>query len=97
MRTSLPASRTPQIANGRQRFHTGEVAVRPQSLAQARRASCRHLSRQHATTPAWVRARGFPPKVIWLRLGNCSTAAVEQLLRRNAAADIERVVLELYG
>jgi predicted nuclease of predicted toxin-antitoxin system len=28
---------------------------------------------------------GFPPKVIWIRLGNCSTAAVEALLRtRNA-------------
>lgn len=24
---------------------------------------------------------GFPPKVIWLKLGNCSTLAVEQLLR----------------
>jgi predicted nuclease of predicted toxin-antitoxin system len=25
--------------------------------------------------------RGFPPKVIWIRLGNCSTAQVEHLLR----------------
>ena len=47
--------------------------------------------------------RGAPPKVVWLRLGNCSTAAVEQLLRQNFAsiaefvADTERVVLELYG
>ena len=24
--------------------------------------------------------RGFPPKVIWIRLGNCSTARVEQAL-----------------
>jgi predicted nuclease of predicted toxin-antitoxin system len=24
---------------------------------------------------------GFPPKVIWVRLGNCSTADVERLLR----------------
>ena len=47
--------------------------------------------------------RGSPPKVIWLRLGNCSTAAVEAVLRRNESvivdfvADAERVVLELYG
>jgi predicted nuclease of predicted toxin-antitoxin system len=47
--------------------------------------------------------RGSPPKVIWLRLGNCSTDAVDQILRRNVAviaefvADTERVVLELYG
>ena len=25
---------------------------------------------------------GDPPKVVWLRLGNCSTAQVESLLRR---------------
>jgi predicted nuclease of predicted toxin-antitoxin system len=25
--------------------------------------------------------RGFPPKVVWVRLGNCSTSDVEQLLR----------------
>jgi predicted nuclease of predicted toxin-antitoxin system len=26
---------------------------------------------------------GAPPKVIWLRLGNCTTAAVEMLLRNS--------------
>jgi len=24
---------------------------------------------------------GFPPKVIWIRRGNCSTSAIEQILR----------------
>ena len=28
-----------------------------------------------------VTLRGFPPKVVWLRLGNCTTAQVESLLR----------------
>lgn len=47
--------------------------------------------------------RGSPPKVVWLRLGNCSSAAVEKLLSRNFTviaefvADPQRVVLELYG
>lgn len=27
--------------------------------------------------------RGPPPKVVWIRLGNCSTADVAQLLRRH--------------
>lgn len=27
--------------------------------------------------------RGAPPKVVWVRLGNCSTAQVADLLRRN--------------
>lgn len=26
--------------------------------------------------------RGFPPKVIWIRLGNCSTSDIEQVLRQ---------------
>jgi predicted nuclease of predicted toxin-antitoxin system len=30
--------------------------------------------------------RGFPPKVIWLRTGNCTTAAVERLLRKHHQA-----------
>lgn len=25
---------------------------------------------------------GFPPKIIWIRLGNCSTAEVEDMIRR---------------
>lgn len=29
---------------------------------------------------------GFPPKVIWLRLGNCTTAQVEASLRQNRDA-----------
>jgi predicted nuclease of predicted toxin-antitoxin system len=28
---------------------------------------------------------GYPPKVIWIALGNCSTRAVEALLRRRLA------------
>jgi predicted nuclease of predicted toxin-antitoxin system len=26
---------------------------------------------------------GFPPKVIWIRRGNCTTTAIEQILRRH--------------
>ncbi len=29
---------------------------------------------------------GQPPKVVWIRLGNCSTSDVEELLRRDFAA-----------
>lgn len=27
--------------------------------------------------------RGFPPKVIWIRRGNCKTQAIEAILRRH--------------
>jgi predicted nuclease of predicted toxin-antitoxin system len=33
--------------------------------------------------------RGSPPKVIWLHIGNCSTAEIEALLRRFAVAIAE--------
>ena len=26
---------------------------------------------------------GFPPKVVWIRLGNCTTAEVEQVIRKD--------------
>src|SRR5947207_12565611 len=34
---------------------------------------------------------GFPPKVVWVRLGNCTTKAVEQVLRAH------RTDLEQFG
>lgn len=33
--------------------------------------------------------RGIPPKVIWIQRGNCSTLAIEQLLRTQTAAIID--------
>lgn len=46
--------------------------------------------------------RGAPPKVIWLRMGNCTTMDVERALRAEFEAissfvsDPHRVVLELF-
>jgi predicted nuclease of predicted toxin-antitoxin system len=46
--------------------------------------------------------RGAPPKVLWLRVGNCKTTVIERVLRANFDAiarlveDPERVVLELF-
>lgn len=46
--------------------------------------------------------RGAPPKVVWLRIGNCRSAAVERLLRSHAnliselVEDSDRVVLEIF-
>jgi len=35
--------------------------------------------------------RGFPPRVIWLRLGNCTTSEMENALRRGHAAIVDFV------
>lgn len=46
--------------------------------------------------------RGFPPKVIWIRRGNCSTQDIENILRANHAAikvmneDANTGILELF-
>jgi predicted nuclease of predicted toxin-antitoxin system len=37
--------------------------------------------------------RGFPPKVIWLRIGNCTTTQIETLLRNHFEA-IEQLEAE---
>ncbi len=31
-----------------------------------------------------VTLRGLPPKVVWIRVGNCTTQEMEQIIRRNA-------------
>ena len=33
--------------------------------------------------------RGFPPRVVWLRLRNCTTAEVESTLRQQASAILQ--------
>jgi predicted nuclease of predicted toxin-antitoxin system len=46
--------------------------------------------------------RGFPPKVIWLRSGNCTTDEIEEVIRASHDAiaafgqDPEATVLEIY-
>lgn len=48
-------------------------------------------------------SRGAPPKVVWLRIGNCTVNALEAILRRNFDAiqafveDKDQIVLELIG
>ena len=36
---------------------------------------------------------GYPPKIIWIRRGNCSTETIEQILRGNSA-DIEAMSVD---
>lgn len=46
---------------------------------------------------------GFPPKLLWLRIGNCRTSDVEELIRSNQSviaqlvADHQRGILVLFG
>ena len=46
--------------------------------------------------------KGFPPKIIWIRRGNCSTQDIESVLRENYSAisalseDLETGILALF-
>ena len=40
---------------------------------------------------------GFPPKVIWIRRGNCSTREIEQILRDNYDAILQLETNEAAG
>lgn len=46
---------------------------------------------------------GFPPKFVWLRIGNCRTSEIETLIRANSGSivelleDDERGILSLFG
>jgi predicted nuclease of predicted toxin-antitoxin system len=40
-----------------------------------------------------VTLRGFPPKLIWLQIGNCTTQQIEDLLRRHQVA-IEQFAID---
>ena len=46
--------------------------------------------------------KGFPPKIIWIRRGNCSTQEIESILRENYSAisalseDLEKGILAVF-
>ena len=46
----------------------------------ARREGCMIVTKDSDFVDLQV-LRGFPPKVLWLRLGNCTTARIEEVLQ----------------
>ena len=89
----------------------GSVQVREFKLDQADDIEIWEYARAHGLTIVSLDSdffdisllRGHPPKLIWLRCGNCPWRNVEKLLRKNAALivafeqDAEMGALELYG
>ena len=68
--------------------HVREVGLREASDVVIWEYAARH-GFAIVTKDADFRQRSFlfghPPKIVWLSLGNCSTKAIEALLRRRAA------------
>jgi predicted nuclease of predicted toxin-antitoxin system len=87
----------------------GSIHVREVGLRDADDATVWGYAAQHGfaivTKDADFRQRSFlqghPPKIVWVRLGNCSTRDVERLLRHGASnieeflADDQKSILGL--
>ncbi len=84
---------SPWLCRGLSDLFPNSVHVREVGLREAEDATIWDYAARHGftivTKDADFRQRSFllghPPKIVWLRLGNCSTKALEALLRSRAA------------
>ena len=84
---------SPSLCSTIRDLFPGSIHVREIGLARAGDADIWDYAARHGfaivTKDADFRQRSFlsghPPKIVWVRLGNCSTRATEALLKRRAA------------
>ena len=82
---------SPRLAAGLSDVFPGSVHVRDVRLSRASDAAIWDYARNHDFTIVSKDSdfhqvsflRGPPPKVIWIRRGNCTTTDIEALLRSN--------------
>ncbi len=94
MRLLLDQNLSPRLCGDLQERFPGSVHVREVGLARADDIEVWSYAAKHSLTIVTKDSdfrqrsflRGHPPKVVWIRLGNCSTKAIENLLKRHAAA-----------
>ena len=109
MKLLLDANVSPRLVAGLADVFPGSVHVREVGLARATDAAIWGYARDQGLTTISKDSgfhqesfvRGPPPKVIWIRRGNCTTADIEALLRFNRTgiltfgADAEAAFLAL--
>ena len=100
---------SPRLVTGLSDMYPGSVHVRDVGLARANDAAIWGYARAHGLTIVSKDSdfhqvsflRGPPPKVIWIRRGNCTTADIKALLRSSLTeilafgADVEAAFLAL--
>ena len=82
---------SPRLVGGLSDAFPGSVHVRDVGLSGASDAAVWAYAKKHDLTIVSKDSdfhqvsflRGPPPKVIWVRRGNCTTSAIEALLRSN--------------
>ncbi len=93
MRLLFDQNVSPRVAAGLSDVFPGSVHVRDIGLARASDAAIWRYARDHDLTIISKDSdfhqmsflRGAPPKVIWIRRGNCTTDEIEALLRSKRA------------
>lgn len=89
MRLLLDQNLSPQLVVRLNAIYPGILHVANLGLSSAgddavweaaRREGCMIVTKDSDFVDLQV-LRGFPPKVLWLRLGNCTTARIEEVLR----------------
>ena len=89
MKLLLDHNLSPNLIQRLVDLYDGSIHVRDVGLATATDEAVWNYAREHGfiivskDTDFHQRSflYGHPPKVVWVRLGNCSTAAIEKLLR----------------
>ncbi len=81
----------PGLVDALSDLYPGSIHVQKLGLDRASDARLWAFAREHgfaivtkdADFSDWSAWQGFPPKVVWLRLGNCSTVEIESALRKH--------------
>jgi len=98
MRLLLDENLSPRLATSLGDLYPGSAHVMAHELGQAPDEAVWAFAREHGYILVTKDSdfhelsliRGTPPKVVWIRRGNCSTDQVEAILRRNKV-DIQRL------
>jgi predicted nuclease of predicted toxin-antitoxin system len=85
---------SPGLVSRLSRLYPGSIHVCNVGLDRASDAVLWNYARQHGYTivtqdvdfSEMSDVLGFPPKVIWIRCGNCSTSQIESILRQHGDA-----------
>lgn len=93
MKLLFDANVSPRLVPALQDAFPGSIHVRDVGLARATDAEIWDYARNHDLNIVSKDSdfhqvsfvRGPPPKVIWIRAGNCATAEIEAMLQSNRA------------
>lgn len=76
-------------------FHLGMDQAADSEIRKFAAANDFTIVTKDADYSEWLTLSGPPPKIVWIRRGNCSTNDLETLLRTNRE-NLENLLLSIY-